>query len=219
MASKPTYEELEERVKELEREALERSTAEAALPKREEKFRNIYNRVQVGIFRTRFSDGKVLECNDRFAKTYGFDSREECMKDCVVAEHYVDLGTREQLLAQLRESGEVNDFEARFYRKEGEIAWVRFSARSFPEEGFLEGFGYDITREKEAMEALRESEALLSHTQQIAHVGSWVLDVAENRLTWSEETYRIFGLNQAVQGFEAHPSGVNQSWAGVSVAE
>lgn len=32
-------------------------------------------------------------------------------------------------------------------------------------------------------------------------------------------TYRIFGLNQSVQGFEAHPSGVNQSWAGVSVTE
>lgn len=31
--------------------------------------------------------------------------------------------------------------------------------------------------------------------------------------------YRIFGLNQKVQGFEAHPSGVNQSWAGVAVAE
>jgi peptide/nickel transport system substrate-binding protein len=32
-------------------------------------------------------------------------------------------------------------------------------------------------------------------------------------------TYRIFGQNQTVQGFEAHPSGVNQGWAGVSVTE
>jgi peptide/nickel transport system substrate-binding protein len=30
--------------------------------------------------------------------------------------------------------------------------------------------------------------------------------------------YRIFGLNQKVHGFEAHPSDVNQTWAGVSVA-
>ena len=158
MSSKPTYEELEQRVRELESDALELKVVEAALRKSEEKFRNIYSRVQVGIFRTGLSDGKVLECNDRFAKTYGFDSREECLSDYIVEEHYVDPGTREQMLAQLMEFGEVNDFEARFYRKDGQIVWVRFSARSFPEEGFLEGFGFDITREKEAEEALRESE-------------------------------------------------------------
>lgn len=41
---------------------------------------------------------------------------------------------------------------------------------------------------------LRESEILLAQTQQIASVGSWILDVTENKLTWSNETYRIFGL-------------------------
>jgi len=41
---------------------------------------------------------------------------------------------------------------------------------------------------------LRESEMLLAHSQQIAHVGSWILDVATDHLTWSDETYRIFGL-------------------------
>ncbi len=45
-----------------------------------------------------------------------------------------------------------------------------------------------------AHETLRESEALLCRSQQIAHVGSWMLDVAANRVTWSDETYRILGL-------------------------
>ncbi len=48
---------------------------------------------------------------------------------------------------------------------------------------------------KHRMEAkLRESEMLLVRSQQIAQVGSWMLDVATNRLTWSDEVYRIFGL-------------------------
>ncbi|MCF8128593.1 MAG: PAS domain S-box protein, partial [Deltaproteobacteria bacterium] len=53
----------------------------------------------------------------------------------------------------------------------------------------------------QAQKAKSESEALLSRTQQLAHVGSWELDVPENRLVWSDETYRIFGLNP--QEFDA----------------
>jgi PAS domain S-box-containing protein len=34
----------------------------------------------------------------------------------------------------------------------------------------------------------------LNRAQQIAHLGSWELDLVHNRLTWSDEVYRIFGL-------------------------
>lgn len=43
-------------------------------------------------------------------------------------------------------------------------------------------------------EILRESERRLNKTQEIAHLGSWELDVINNRLYWSDEVYRIFGL-------------------------
>ncbi len=52
----------------------------------------------------------------------------------------------------------------------------------------------DITRRKKSEEALRESEARLARAQEIAHLGSWELDLVNNRLTWSDEVYRIFGL-------------------------
>ncbi|RPJ27709.1 MAG: PAS domain S-box protein, partial [Chloroflexi bacterium] len=41
---------------------------------------------------------------------------------------------------------------------------------------------------------LRESEQRLSRAQEIAHLGSWELDLVTDRLTWSDEVYRIFGL-------------------------
>lgn len=40
---------------------------------------------------------------------------------------------------------------------------------------------------------LLESEELLARSQEIAHVGSWQLDVSANHLSWSDEVFRIFG--------------------------
>ncbi|MBI4688214.1 MAG: sigma 54-interacting transcriptional regulator [Nitrospirae bacterium] len=42
--------------------------------------------------------------------------------------------------------------------------------------------------------ALKESEARLNKIQEIAYLGSWELDLVNNNLTWSDEVYRIFGL-------------------------
>ncbi len=47
--------------------------------------------------------------------------------------------------------------------------------------------------QKEKEEALRESQSLLAKSQKIAHLGSWKLDLTTNRVTWSDEAYRIFG--------------------------
>lgn len=49
--------------------------------------------------------------------------------------------------------------------------------------------------EKQAVEqALRKSEAVLSRAQQVAHLGSWEWNIIEDRITWSDEVYRIFGI-------------------------
>lgn len=52
----------------------------------------------------------------------------------------------------------------------------------------------DITERKQAEQALLESEQRLKRAQEIAHLGSWELDLINDRLTWSDEVYRIFGL-------------------------
>jgi PAS domain S-box-containing protein len=59
----------------------------------------------------------------------------------------------------------------------------------------------DITERKRTEEAfqeisrkLLESNARLEEAQRVAHVGYWVWDLQTNRVIWSDETYRIFGL-------------------------
>jgi PAS domain S-box-containing protein len=50
-------------------------------------------------------------------------------------------------------------------------------------------------------QALLESEKRMNRSQEIAHLGSWELDINNNCLSWSDEVYRIFGLQP--QEFDA----------------
>ena len=51
----------------------------------------------------------------------------------------------------------------------------------------------DITERKQTESTLRHHQNMLSKAQKIAHVGSWEWHITNNKLTWSEEIYQIFG--------------------------
>ena len=52
----------------------------------------------------------------------------------------------------------------------------------------------DITERKRTEDALKRSETSLSEAQRIAHLGNWDWNIQTNELHWSDEIYRIFGL-------------------------
>jgi PAS domain S-box-containing protein len=58
----------------------------------------------------------------------------------------------------------------------------------------------EIAARERAQGALRSSESRLLEAQALAHVGSWEWDVEADRLRWSDEVYRIYGV--APDGFE-----------------
>lgn len=58
------------------------------------------------------------------------------------------------------------------------------------------GIAFDVTQSRAQEDALRKSEAMLDRAQAVAHIGSWVLDIASGNLEWSQETYRIFGVDR-----------------------
>ncbi|MBI5511052.1 MAG: PAS domain S-box protein [Deltaproteobacteria bacterium] len=53
---------------------------------------------------------------------------------------------------------------------------------------------HDVTERRRADEQLKSNAARLSRSQEVAHLGSWELDLTRDKLTWSDEVYRIFGL-------------------------
>ena len=46
----------------------------------------------------------------------------------------------------------------------------------------------------EVVHALRQSELFLNRAQAVSQTGHWRLDIVQDQLIWSDETYRIFGL-------------------------
>ena len=75
--------------------------------------------------------------------------------------------------------------------------WVLHRAAARPavdgEPFVVQGTIQDITSRKRQEALLRESEQVLGHAGRMAGVGGWQLDLAERRVTWSDETCRIHG--------------------------
>ncbi|WP_256393373.1 PAS domain-containing sensor histidine kinase [Natronoarchaeum rubrum] len=58
----------------------------------------------------------------------------------------------------------------------------------------LEGIIVDVTERKETERRLRRQNELFTNTQQLADVGGWELDVADEELRWTEQVKRIHGV-------------------------
>ena len=104
--------------------------------------------------------------------------------------------------------GEQSDVEGRLRTKGGQVRLYHWIGRPLLDErGGLRGatgIGREITAQREAEERLKRSEAMLAEAQRLAHLGGWEWQVSQNILRWSDEVYRIFGLE---------PESFTPSWA------
>lgn len=57
-------------------------------------------------------------------------------------------------------------------------------------------YGLNITDRKRAEEEIRKNQKMLSEAENLAHIGSFEWNILEDKVTWSDELYRIFGLDQ-----------------------
>ncbi|MBD3167994.1 MAG: PAS domain S-box protein [candidate division Zixibacteria bacterium] len=140
------------------RDITERHDAAKTLRESRRKYRDLYEGAQAGLFRTRISDGKILDCNRQFAEMFGYEDMGEFLDKFATSENYVDAGTRDKMLEIIESSGELKDFEARFRRRDGSILYGRYSGRIYPEKGYIEGVFIDITEAKKYESELAASE-------------------------------------------------------------
>ncbi len=163
MAKKPTYEELEKRVKKLEREAAKHKEVEEGLRESEERYRLLIENIPSVSWVTS-EDAKTIFISPNVERIYGY-SQEEIYEEGEALWfgriHPDDVGlVRESFRMMFRRKKEYN-VEYRIQRKDGEWIWIHDMAiLAFEEDNVRYAYGVfsDITEKQKAEEALRERE-------------------------------------------------------------
>jgi len=91
--------------------------------------------------------------------------------------------------------------ELDYYHKNGSIVCLQTAVTFIRDEKGtpigIHGISRDVTELKRTQEALRESAELLAEAQRVARIGNWSHDLRKNKVTWSDELYRIFGIENS----------------------
>ncbi len=140
----------------------ERNAAIQALEESRKSYRDLYENALVGLLRSSIEEGRVLECNQRLVEMLGYSDRETFMREFRFPEHYAEPHGRERFLDYILAEGIVRDYDVELVRRDGSHMWARHGARAFPARGYIEGYVIDITEQKRAEDALRETRELFS---------------------------------------------------------
>ena len=144
-------------------------------------------------------EGRYRFVNERFLQRYGL------RREQVIGRRDEELLTRAQAGtaggsdAQVLERGVPLEFEETVELVGGPRYSVVSKFPVFDAAGAVVGVGgvaTDITERRKAEQALREQRTLLAEAQSLAGLGCWEWDPASGRVSWSDELYRIYGVER-----------------------
>ncbi|HYG55462.1 MAG TPA: PAS domain S-box protein [Burkholderiales bacterium] len=170
--------------------------------------------------------GRVVSWNPGAQRIKGYAATE------IIGRHYSVFypeearraGIPDRLLEQAAAEGSVKR-EGWRLRRDGTRFWadVVITALRGPDGG-LRGYA-KVTRDVTARHSELVQRALLAQAEKLANVGSWEWDPASGAFTWSDQLYRIYGLEPGAlpPSFEAylerlHPADRGQSARAVQAA-
>jgi len=180
----------------------ERKQAQDALKKSEEQFRTIAD------FTYNWehwinSEGEDIYISPSVERITGYKP-EEFLQDPRLLFDIIQLEDKEKVREHFKAHSQHRQpslCEFRINKRDGKMCWIEHLCQSvYDENGKWLGrrvSNIDITERKLFEEVLRLSEKRLKEAEQISHLGHWELDLKTNTLHWSDEIYKIFGLNQA----------------------
>jgi PAS domain S-box-containing protein len=187
------------------RDITERKNAEETLQRLRGQSASILNSVAEGVHGIGL-DGNITFENPAALAMLGYENAELIGKPAHRTMHHTRSdGTPYPegecpIYATLRDGLVRHVADEVFWREDGTSLPVEYTCTSLRDkDGTIIGATVvftDITERKRAEEKLRQREADLADAQRIAKLGSWSYDIPNNKVRWSDELFRIFGIEK-----------------------
>ncbi len=111
---------------------------------------------------------------------------------------YVHPDDREKVTGALAKAYADGDYECEYrYRRNNRDKTIFSKGKVQFQDGKparMIGTVADVTEHHKIVQRLQESEKLHKQAQALTHIGNWSWFIRENKITWSDELYRIYGL-------------------------
>ncbi len=182
----------------------EQRHAEAVIRQQEAELRNVVDTIPALVW-SALPDGSNTYVNKRFVEYSGSSPEQTAGSGWQALIHPDDLERHASKWVEAVATGKPLENEVRSRRSDGQYRWQLDRGVPLRDEdgNIVKWYGVttDIEDRKRAEEALavlsrdlQENKAKLEEAQRITHVGYWEWDILTGRVNWSDETYRIYGM-------------------------
>jgi len=143
----------------------------------------------------------ALTWSDQMYEIHGFDRRSPLtsVEEYLAYVHPEDRDAVSTAAHGLMSGAGSYDLQYRILRPDGRVVWAHArGVPTFAPDGRpvgMRGTLLDITDHKGTVLALAESERRLKEAQAAAHIGHYRRDLGTNEIDWSDEMYRIAGVD------------------------
>jgi len=182
----------------------EQRRAEAVIREQEAELREVVDTIPAIVWST-LPDGSNTYVNKRFVEYSGASAEQMAGSGWKALIHPDDLERHAGKWMEAVATGKPLENEVRSRRSDGQYRWQLDRGVPLRDEdgNIVKWYGVttDIEDRKRFEEALgvlsrdlQENKAKLEEAQRVAHVGYWEWDILTGRVNWSDETYRIYGM-------------------------
>jgi len=196
MSKKPTYEELEQRIKTLEKSESESKQAEELILNSNATHSAMIENIG-DVIAIMEGDGIIKYQSPNIEKWFGWKPEDLIGTSGWDNVHPEDIERIQEEFSKVLEKETFSKVEFRFKCKDGIYKWVELTAINRINDTAINGvlFNYhDITERKQAEKITKKAHGLLEMAEELAHVGSWEWDIEKNKFTMSDEWLQIHGV-------------------------
>lgn len=169
-----------------------------ALTKSEEKYRTLFYKSPLPSWLYDLDSLHFVDVNEAAVKHYGYTRNEFLSMTIKDIRPREDIAALLDDIAQIKSDSDISRYSNwRHQKKDGEILIVETTAHSLNQDGKRQRIVIvnDITQKMKMEQKLLENQATLKEAQAIGRIGYWDVDLQTDVHIWSDELYKILGLD------------------------